>query len=98
MKYIINGKPAYLILRRKGLSKNTLYDRLRAGIPLEQAVRKRLPEKEKYLVYKNNKYICSCGSMASVAKRIKASKGQVCGLFYRNGKKIELFGYTIKRT
>lgn len=96
MKYIIDGKPAYLIAKKKGISIKTFYQRVKGGWSIKDAATKH-PEKDKtkYIIKGNEKFVCY--STSQVAKYLRTSKGTICGLFYRQGDKIELFGYTIER-
>lgn len=97
MKYAIDGKPAYLIAQKNGISQKAFHYRVHAGWTVERAVTTPV-YKSKYKIKKNGRYVKTCRSMLQVAKYLGTSKGTICGLFFRHGDKIELFGYTIKRT
>lgn len=94
MKYIIDGKPACQIARKKGIT--NLYQRIRK-MPLEMAVKKTLPLQRRYIIKKDGQYVYTCRSIQQAANYLETTKGTICGLFFRHGNKINLFGYTIER-
>lgn len=102
MKYIIDGKPAYAIAKRNGVSSALLYWRINKKYWSVKDAATISPHKKgkgsfKYLIRKDGQYVCTCRTTTDVAKVIGTTKGAICGLFFRHGNEIELFGYTIKR-
>lgn len=102
MKYIIDGKSAFLVAQKHGVSAGLFYWRINhkywsmkdaATIP----PRKKSTHGHKYVVKKDGQYVRSCRTTADVAKVIGSTKGAVCGMLYRHGKKIKMLGYTIKQ-
>ncbi len=101
MKYTIDGKPAYQVAKENGVCRMTFHTRIFNGMSVKKAatlpLRRMRGSGYRYLIEKNGERIKTCHSTAQVAKYLKTSKGTVCGMFYRNGNKINLFGYTVKR-
>ena len=101
MKHKINGKPAYLVAKEKGIPRQTFYERIRNGLSVQEAATRPLRRRRgwqgwRYLVAKDG-YIKTCFSTSEVAKFLGTSKNTISGLFYKKGNKIELFGYTVTR-
>lgn len=97
MKYTINGKPAYLVARKKGLTHQAFYHRVKNMTVPDAVFKTALKYKHKYKITKNGRYMCTVFSMQQVAERVNVSKSAICGLFYRHGDRIKVADYTIKR-
>ena len=96
MKYIIDGKPAYQVAKEHGVNINTFYQRTRrGGWSTKDAATKH--RRNSYYIKKDGEIKTICFSTEQVAKYLGTTKNTICGLFFRKGKKIELFGYTIER-
>ncbi len=51
----------------------------------------------KYIIRKGGRYVATRHSTQQVANYLGTSKNTICGLFYRKGNRIKLFGYTCTR-
>lgn len=99
MTYLINGKLAYKVAEENGINAVMFYQRIKNGYSVEDAAtKKNMRRRRRYIIKRNGEKKCTCLSTQQVADYIGTSKGTVCGLFFRHGNKIQLFGYTIKRT
>lgn len=98
MKYIIDGKPAYLIAKENGISIYTFFRRVHLGWSVKDAATRQVVRgTSKYIIRKYGCRKVRLSTTEQVAKYLGTSKGTICGLFFRKGSKIELFGYTIER-
>ena len=94
MKYTIDGKSAYLVAKENGISLSTFYRRVKLGLTVKDTISNSC---KNYIISKDKKIKFICFSTTQVAKYLGTTKGTICGLFFRQGDKIELFGYTIER-
>lgn len=97
MKYTINGKPAYLVAKDKGMCVQTFYKRLERMSVQDAIYTGNLRQRRKYVIRIGRQVMKTCFSTRQVAEYFGMSKGAICGLFFRQGDRITIKGCTCIR-
>lgn len=97
MKYTIDGKPAYLVAKQKGITIQTFYNRVKRMSIQDAVLKGSLRARRKYIIKKGGRRVTICFTTRQVADFFGMTKGAICGLFFRQGDKISIAGHTCTR-
>ena len=97
MKYTINGKPAYLVAKDKGMNIQTFYQRIKRMSIQDAVYNGNLRQRRRYVIRIGNRVVKACFSTQQVADYLGVTKNTICGLFFRYGDKIRIGEYTCTR-